>query len=113
MKCTTNLNRAQNVKPRLRPAIRWTLDRPLEKEIHHEPVRRATYGERRFDRTQRERSPPRPAIISAVHRTFYLEWVGLVTGQILPPTVAGLPDTEIPASHRRRGHVRGGHPNAF
>ena len=60
MKCTTNLNRAQNVKPRLQPAIRWTLDRPVEKEIDHEPVRPAAYGERRFDRTQRERSPPRP-----------------------------------------------------
>ena len=65
MKCTANLNRAQNVKPRRQPAIRWTLHRPFEKEINREPVRPAACGELRFDRTHRERSPPRPWMISA------------------------------------------------
>ena len=63
MKCTANLNRAQNVKPRLQPAIRWTLHHPVDKEIHRESVRSAAYGEGRFDRPQRERSPPRPSMI--------------------------------------------------
>jgi hypothetical protein len=64
MKCAANLNQAQDVKRRLQPAIRWAPDRPVEKEIKREPVRPAAYGERRFDRAQRERAPPRSSMIS-------------------------------------------------
>ena len=68
MKCAANFNQAQDVKRRFQPAIRWTLHRPVEKAIQREPVRPAAFGERRFDRTQRERSPPRSSMIPAASK---------------------------------------------
>ena len=58
----------------------------------------------------------RPAAVHPLRRTgeiadgiFQQQCAGFVAGEILHIDDGQPPDTEIPASHRRRGHVRGGH----